>query len=85
MKGKGANMAETRADKLNEILRKALPGCEKQIESGEWGPNGAPYSFSVTAGGKQRLVIKDAETGDSFGVVGETRDELLQKMAARFA
>lgn len=73
----------TRAERLKELLLKALPHATEQIESGEWGKDGAPYFFRSLDDGRQQLVVENRETGDRIGVVGADRDELLNKLEER--
>ncbi len=73
----------TRAERLNELLVKALPNQAEQVKTGEWGKDGAPYRFSTLDDGRQRLQIENRETGETIGVVGTTRDELLDALTAR--
>jgi len=75
----------TNAERLNTLLEKALPEQAEQIKTGEWGTAGAPYAFSTTRDGKQRLTITNPETEDRIGVVGATRAELLDNLEARLA
>lgn len=76
---------ETRAERLARLLTKALPHDAERIASGEWGPTGPPYQFDTTREGKQRLLVENAETGERIGVVGATRDELLDALDDRLA
>lgn len=76
---------ETRAERLARLLAKALPHDADRIASGEWGQVGPPYQFDTTREGKQRLLVENAETGERIGVVGATRDELLDALEARLA
>ncbi len=73
----------TNAERLNGLLTKALPSQAEQIKTGEWGKQGAPYRFSTLEDGRQRLQIENRETGETIGVVGTTRDELLDALEAR--
>jgi hypothetical protein len=76
---------ETRAERLARLLTKALPNDAQRIASGEWGTDGPPYVFDTTREGKQRLLVENRETGERIGVVGTTRDELLDALDARLA
>jgi hypothetical protein len=76
---------ETRAERLARLLTKALPKDAARIASGSWGPSGPPYVFDTTREGKERLLVENAETGERIGVVGATRDELLDALEARLA
>jgi hypothetical protein len=76
---------ETRAERLARLLTKALPGDAARIASGQWGQGGPPYEFHTLPGGGQRLLVENRETGERLGVVGTTRDELLDALEARLA
>lgn len=75
----------THADRLAAVLLKALPHLKEQIESGEWGPKGAPYFFRTLGDGRMGLVIKNAETEEQIGVVGTSREDLISQMEARLS
>lgn len=70
---------ETNADRLNRLVGKIAPS----VKVGEWGPNGAPYTFTTLEDGRQKLVVEDPETGDRIGVVGKDRNDLLNQLEER--
>lgn len=75
----------TRAERLNGLLLKFLPHRAKEIASGAWGKDGAPYEFTSNDDGTQRLTIEDKVTGDRIGVIGKDRDDVLDKLDARLS
>lgn len=73
---------ETRADRLNRLIAKMLPGQTEAIKTGTWGKDGAPYRFSTLPDGRQKLVVTDPETESSKGFIGTDRDDLLNQFEA---
>lgn len=78
-------MAETRAERFNRLLKKALPNDVDRIDSGNWGPKGCPYVFNTRADGTQRLSITDEDSGDVVSAMGKTRDEVLDALEAKLS
>lgn len=77
------NTVPTRADRLKALLLKALPDMKPQIETGQWGPNGAPYRFGTLPDGRRKLVIENHETEERYGFVGKDHDDLLNQLEQR--
>jgi hypothetical protein len=71
---------ESRAERLDRLVRTIVPGLK---DKEGWGPGKAPYAFSTLEDGRQKLTVEDPESGERIGVVGNSRDELLDKLEER--
>lgn len=77
---------KNRVERLFALIEKFNPEVSVEtLEKGEWGKEGPPYFFDNLPDGRQRLRIVNRETGDQIGVVGSSRDELLDKLEARLS
>ncbi len=87
---------ETRADRLNGLVRRAFPSLGASMDKGQWhepvvgrdgqpreAQPGAPYAFDTISDGRQRLRFTDPVTGETMTVLGANRDELLDAMASK--
>lgn len=70
-------------DVLAALVAQVCPSLAKQATSGQWGPNGAPYTFQRLGPDRVRLTIENPETGDRVGVIGTSNRDAIAQMVAR--
>lgn len=75
----------TRAERLTALLLKARPDLSDQINSGNWGPAGAPYIQKLRDDGTRTLVILDKDGDSAFKAVGKTTEDLITALEAQLS